>query len=77
LSHNAQAQAMFQAHAPGKWLADLAGLARQRLAVLGVSEVFGNDSSAGWCTYSQPSRFFSHRRDRVSGRFAVSIWRSG
>lgn len=57
-----------------KWLADLAGLARQRLAALGISCVFGNDSSAPWCTVGNASRFFSHRRDRVSGRFAASIW---
>jgi len=75
LTYNPQAEPMFQAKTPGKWLADLAGLARQRLAALGVSAVFGNDSSAHWCTYSQPSRFFSHRRDGVSGRFAACIWR--
>lgn len=60
---------------PGKWLAHLAGLARQRLAALGVTAVYGNDGSAAWCTVNQPSRFFSHRRDRVSGRFAACIWR--
>jgi YfiH family protein len=70
-----QAAAMFEPLAGGKWLANLAGLARQRLAALGVTQVFGNDGSADWCTFAQPSRFFSHRRDRVSGRLAVSIWR--
>ena len=59
----------------GKYLADLAGLARQRLAALGVSRVYGNDSSPAWCTVGNPSRFFSHRRDRVSGRMAACIWR--
>jgi YfiH family protein len=59
----------------GKHLADLAGLARQRLAALGVTRVFGNDSSPAWCTVGNPSRFFSHRRDRVSGRMAACIWR--
>ena len=58
----------------GKWLADLAGLARQRLAAAGVLQVSGNDSSAEWCTFSNPSRFFSHRRDGVSGRMAACIW---
>jgi hypothetical protein len=46
----------------------------QRLAALGVQQVFGNDSSPAWCTVSQPSRFFSHRRDRISGRMAACIW---
>jgi copper oxidase (laccase) domain-containing protein len=36
--------------------------------------VFGNDGSPAWCTVSQPSRFFSHRRDRVSGRLGACIW---
>ena len=58
----------------GKWLADLAGLARQRLAAAGVSRISGNDGSAAWCTVGNPSRFFSHRRDRVSGRMAACIW---
>jgi YfiH family protein len=76
VAHDAQAQCMFQADKPGKWRADLAGLARQRLAALGIQQVFGNDGSPGWCTASQASRFFSHRRDQVTGRFAVAIWRA-
>lgn len=71
-----QATNCFVPHGDGKWLANLAGLARQRLAALGVDAVFGNDSSPAWCTVSQPSKFFSHRRDRVSGRFAACIWLS-
>lgn len=59
-----------------KWLADLAGLARLRLQALGVSSVAGNDSTAQWCTVTQRSRLFSFRRDGVTGRFAVCIWRS-
>jgi YfiH family protein len=58
----------------GKWLADLQALARLRLARLGLESIAGNDGSTSWCTVSNPSRFFSHRRDRVSGRFAASIW---
>jgi YfiH family protein len=59
-----------------KWLADLPGLARMRLAAMGVERIYGNDGSSPWCTVSNPSRFFSHRRDRVSGRLAACIWRS-
>ncbi len=70
-----QAASCFRpAAAPGKWLADLPALARLRLAALGITQVYGNDSSPSWCTVTQPSRFFSHRRDRVSGRLAASIW---
>ena len=74
LQGDAQAAALFRPHAEGKFLADLPGLARRRLAALGVQAVSGNDGSRTWCTVANPSRFFSHRRDRVSGRFAASIW---
>ena len=60
----------FLPHKPDKWLADLCVLARQRLARAGVSNVYGG----GQCTYSNPARFFSHRRDKVSGRMAALIW---
>ncbi len=68
-----------------KYLADLPALARLRLAALGISQVYGNDGSAPWCTVGNPSRFFSHRRDAgrsagangfgTTGRMAASIWR--
>ena len=59
----------FRPHAPGKWLADLAGLARDRLIAAGVADISGGT----WCTVSDPSRFFSFRRDRVTGRMAAFI----
>ncbi|MHB8496046.1 MAG: peptidoglycan editing factor PgeF [Casimicrobiaceae bacterium] len=60
----------FERGAPGKWLADLEALARRRLTRAGVDEVHGG----GMCTMSDPSRFFSYRRDRMSGRMAALIW---
>ncbi len=74
----AQAQYFFKPHPThaGKWLADLAGLARLRLQALGVASVAGNDSTSEWCTVAQRSRLFSFRRDGVTGRFAVCIWRN-
>jgi YfiH family protein len=74
----AQAQHFFKPHSThaGKWLADLAGLARLRLQTLGVASVAGNDSTSEWCTVHQVSRLFSFRRDGVTGRFAVCIWRN-
>ncbi len=69
-----QASALFRPHGRDKWLADLPGLARQRLRALGLTRVYGNDGGRQWCTVANPSRFFSHRRDRVSGRFAGAIW---
>jgi YfiH family protein len=76
---DASAQAHFRAHAaPCKWWADLPALARQRLQAADVHSLHGNDGSAAWCTVSQPSRFFSHRRDAArlgsSGRFAACVW---
>jgi YfiH family protein len=80
-SHPAAA-ACFAAGAPGKYLADLAGLARLRLQALGITQIFGNDGSAPWCTVGNASRFFSHRRDAgvagngfgTTGRMAACIW---
>jgi YfiH family protein len=61
-----------------RWLADLPGLARQRLQRMGVRAVYGNDGTAPWCTVTQGSRFFSHRRDAAvlgsTGRMAGCVW---
>lgn len=62
------------ASAPGKWFADLPELARGRLRSAGIVSVHGNDGSDAWCTVRNPLRFFSHRRDGVSGRFAACVW---
>jgi YfiH family protein len=70
-----QTSALFKPLGHQKWLADLPGLARRRLLALGLTQLHGNDGSAPWCTVSNPSKFFSHRRDGVSGRFAACIWR--
>ena len=53
----------------GRWRADLFALARARLARCGIAHIAGG----GLCTVSDPARFFSHRRDAVSGRFASVI----
>lgn len=62
--------ARFSAFRPGKWLADLPGLARDRLRAAGVTAISGG----GWCTVDDPSRFFSFRRDPVTGRMAAAVW---
>ena len=67
---DAHAAAAFRRHRQGKWMADLFMLARQRLGRAGVSAIYGG----GDCTHSDPVRFFSHRRDEVSGRMAALIW---
>ena len=55
---------------PGKWLADLPGLAADALKIAGVAAVHGGH----WCTLEDPLRFFSYRRDGVTGRMAAAIW---
>lgn len=66
--------AAVQAFAPlgrNKWLADLYALARGALTRAGVTAIYGG----GLCTVSDPQRFYSYRRDRVTGRMAALIWR--
>ncbi len=58
---------------PGKWWADLYALARRRLASRGVEDVHGGVT----CTVTDRERFYSHRRDRRSGRFASLVWLAG
>jgi YfiH family protein len=55
---------------PGKWLADLEALAALRLHRAGVGTVH----ASGLCTVSDPARFFSYRRDGVTGRMALLAW---
>jgi hypothetical protein len=56
-----------------RWLADLAGLAHERLRGLGLGSII----AARRCTVEEPSAFFSYRRDGVSGRMAAAIWLRG
>ena len=59
----------FVAHTPGKWLANLPLLARERLNAAGVSRISGGS----WCTALDASRFFSYRRDGSTGRMVAAI----
>jgi YfiH family protein len=70
LAEDPEAAAWFSANARGRFLADLAGLARRRLAHLGVRRIYGG----GECTFSRQDRYFSHRRDGTTGRQATLIW---
>lgn len=53
-----------------RWLADLPGLATDRLHRAGLTQI----SASGLCTVENDSRFFSYRRDGVTGRMAAAIW---
>jgi hypothetical protein len=70
LARDARAEAAFVANRPGHWLLDLYAVARQRLAARGVTRVHGG----GWCTYSDPQRFPSFRRERTRERIAAFVW---
>jgi YfiH family protein len=71
LKADAGAQAAFEPNLRGRFMADLGGLARRRLAALGVERVYGG----GACTHAHPERYFSHRRDGTTGRQTTLIWR--
>ena len=73
VARDAAAAEAFRPARPGHWLLDLYAVARQRLAARGVSRVHGG----GLCTYSDPARFFSYRRDGKTGRMAALIWLPG
>jgi YfiH family protein len=54
----------------GKWLADMNILVTQRLNLAGVEQVYLSDL----CTYQDSERFYSYRRDGITGRLASFIW---
>lgn len=69
---DADAIAHFDPIRERKWLADLPALARMRLSRAGVMRV----ADAAACTFSDPFRFFSFRRDRGSARMGAFLWRN-
>ena len=59
-----------------KWLCDMYLIAKQRLKNLGVRQIYGGSINEDFCTYTDETRFFSFRRDNVTGRMASMIWLS-
>ncbi|WP_084282629.1 peptidoglycan editing factor PgeF [Deefgea rivuli] len=70
MQRDVAAAAAFALQADGKWLADMYLLARQRLNRLGISQIYGGTE----CTFNDSERYFSYRRDGVTGRMASLIW---
>jgi YfiH family protein len=70
MSQNQEDARAFRSSRPGHWWADLYHLARLRLNRLGVGFVGGG----GDCTATDRERFYSYRRDGVTGRMASLIW---
>jgi len=81
MTRDAGAAACFAPQGRDKFLADLPALARRRLAAADVTQIFGNDGGAAWCTVQNATRYFSYRRDQkplgATGRMAACIWRTG
>ena len=70
LAHDATCAAAFRPSNNGRWLADLYALARRCLTSRGVNQIHGG----GYCTATDAARFYSYRRDGVTGRMASLIW---
>jgi len=68
-----RASLAFKPHS-NKWLCDIYLLAKQRLQSIGVSQIYGATINIEFCTYSEVDRFYSFRRDNVTGRMASLIW---
>lgn len=69
-SIDAAASEDFTARENGRWSCDLYALARRRLRALGVERLYGG----GFCTHRESARFYSHRREGLTGRMASLIW---
>lgn len=73
VQHDGAAAECFVRNEAGRWQADLYGLARLRLAAVGVRQVSGGDR----CTFAEKDTFFSYRRDGQCGRMASFVFRYG
>lgn len=73
MQQNSAAGLAFNVTRPGHWLMDIYQLARQRLQAVGMTHIYGGD----YCTFSDNERFYSYRRDGVTGRMASLIWLQG
>jgi YfiH family protein len=71
IAKNPDFAAAFRPHIAQKWLADIYQLARIELAGLGITQIYGGE----FCTVSDPARFYSYRRDNITGRMATLIWK--
>lgn len=57
---------------PNKYVADLAGLAANRLCCIAKKKIIVNLSGA--CTYTEKNRYYSYRRQSTTGRVATVAW---
>lgn len=74
LAKDAQAELAFKPQSGDKWLADIYKLATQRLNNIGISQIYGGGEQEAYCTFTDEQRFFSFRRDNLTGRMTTLIW---
>ena len=72
VERDAAAAGAFVATRPGHWTVDLYALARRRLQMAGMDPAAVHGGTE--CTLADPQRFYSHRRDRRTGRMATLVW---
>jgi len=70
IAHSPQAHKAFIGIDSTHYLANIYQLAKQRLSALGIIHISGGN----FCTATDKDRFFSYRRDGVTGRMASLIW---
>jgi hypothetical protein len=71
IAQSPAAASAFAPNARGRWQCDLKALAQARLAALGVQSITTDPA----CCYADTQRYYSYRRDGVTGRMAALIWR--
>ena len=70
MKYDSQTASAFIPGQSGKWFADIYALARLRLNALGITQIYGGN----YCTYRESEKFFSYRRDGMTGRMGTFIW---
>ena len=69
-----EAEKAFHLVSDQKWLADIYALAKIRLNLCGVKQIYGGSVSDNYCTFANEVDYFSYRRDGITGRMASLIW---
>jgi len=66
----AEYKTRFTANRPGHWLCDLPGIAADLLKLSGLYAI----KQSGLCSFEDEARFYSYRRENITGRMASLIW---
>ena len=74
IERDASAEAAFKPQGGDKWLGNIYQLATQRLNRANISQIYSAGHPETYCTFNDKQRFFSYRRDNLTGRMATLIW---